>query len=55
MIKKIVEINPKNKQGQKLQQNRVIFGQKKKCCWFSILSKYILEIVNISISFYEKK
>ena len=32
LIKKIVEINPKNKQGQKLQQNRVIFGEKKKFC-----------------------
>ena len=32
LIKKIVEINPKNKQGQKLQQNRIVFGQKKKCC-----------------------
>ena len=25
LIKKIVEINPKNKQGQKLQQNRIVF------------------------------
>ena len=32
LIKKIVEINPKNKQGQKLQQNRIVFGEKKKCC-----------------------
>ena len=32
LVKKIVEINPKNKQGQKLQQNRVIFGEKKKFC-----------------------
>ena len=32
LIKKIVEINPKNKQGQKLQQNRIVFGEKKKFC-----------------------
>ena len=32
LVKKIVEINPKNKQGQKLQQNRIVFGKKKKCC-----------------------
>ena len=32
LVKKIVEINPKNKQGQKLQQNRIVFGEKKKCC-----------------------
>ena len=32
LIKKIVEINPKNKQGQKLQQNRIVFEKKKKCC-----------------------
>ena len=32
LIKKIVEINPKNKQGQKLQQNRIVFEEKKKCC-----------------------
>ena len=29
LIKKIVEINPKNKQGQKLQQNRIVFEKKK--------------------------
>ena len=32
LVKKIVEINPKNKQGQKLQQNRIVFEKKKKCC-----------------------
>ena len=32
LVKKIVEINPKNKQGQKLQQNRIVFGEKKKFC-----------------------
>ena len=32
LIKKIVEINPKNKQGQKLQQNRIVFVEKKKFC-----------------------
>ena len=32
LVKKIVEINPKSKQGQKLQQNRIVFGEKKKFC-----------------------
>ena len=32
LVKRIVEINPKNKQGQKLQQNRIVFGEKKKFC-----------------------
>ena len=32
LIKKIVEINPKNKEGQKLKQNKSNGGEKKKCC-----------------------